>query len=229
MDIIHGNYLSASRNFLNSKIKASLVKEVIRLEGKKVSLTDLKQALESQSFFGTEKLVVLENIFSSPKSNRKNETLDYLKKADGNTDIIIWESKKIDGRILKSFTPKFKIRLFEIPFFIFKLLDSLSPFNKKNSLELLHQCLKTEPPELIFYLISRRVRDLIVAADLGKNGLSRFQVWQQQKLIAQAEKYNIAQLLKWHKILLILDYQQKTGQSSFSLGSSLDLLLASLQ
>jgi len=235
MLILHGENIVLSRKRLTEKIgefktrlKGSTLQkgEIIRLEGKTTNLTELKQAVESGSLFGQERLVVIENIFSCRPSKEKEEILGYLKK-NNPENLIIWEGKTIDGRVLTPFSGV-KVEKFALTPIIFKFLDSLAPGNQKNSLFLLHQCLNQELPEMVFYMLARQVRLLIIAADLGEKGLSNLSEWQRVKFLRQAKKFNLGQLLHLYRQLLKIDWQQKTGETPLSLASQLDLLIACL-
>ena len=73
MIVIHGDNLVASRNRLVELIDQakSQSQEIVQLNGDKITSTELLQALESQSLFGTDRLVVIERLFSRVKSKRK--------------------------------------------------------------------------------------------------------------------------------------------------------------
>lgn len=225
MLILHGPNTVISRKKLIERIENS-PGEIVRLEGEKLTLTELKQALESNSLFGQERLVVIENIFARRPSKLKEEILKYLK-AGNPPNLIIWEGKNIDGRTLKPFGPTNCLK-FAISPLIFKLLDSLSPENKKISLTILHRCLKDTVPELVFFMISRHIRYLIMAADLGEKGLGEFPSWRKHKYIFQAKKFGLKKLVSLYHQLLVIDYQQKTGKAAMTLAGQLDLLIANL-
>lgn len=231
MLILHGENIVASRKTLYEKIasfKEKGVDEIIVLDGIKLTLTEVKQALESTSLLGQARLVVIENLFSSPKNKEQSEIISYLEKVDKETPLILWEQKDLSRTILKKLAQRATIELFKIPPLIFKFLDSISPQNKKNTLILLHQSLKTDSPEIVFYMLCRQARFLIIARDLGRKGLSSLPSWQQAKFLRQAEKFTLEQLLNFHKKLLKIDYEQKTGRASLPLSSQLDLLIADL-
>jgi len=225
MVIFHGENTALSRQRLNQLIE-KFRGEVVKLEGEKITLSELQQAVESQSIFGADKLVVIFGLFSRKPSKEKEKLLDYCQK-ENPQNLIVWEEKKIDGRALISFK-KVKIELFDLPKIIYKFLDSLSPFNKKTSLLLFHQCLKKEVPERIFYFLCRHIEQLIIAADLGKRGLENLPDWKKEKLAKQAKAFGLEKLINIYQKLLAIDYQQKIGKSPFSLISSLDLLIAYL-
>jgi len=225
MLILHGENKERSRAILNGKIK-QFEGEVIKLEGEKINLTDLKQATESRSIFGKEKLIVIFNLFSRPPGKEKQKLIEYCRK-ENPRNLIIWEGKKVDGRILSHFASA-QIEQFNLPPIIFRFLDSLSPTSKKPSLILLHQCLTQETPEIVFYMLCRHIKDLIIAADLGKEGLNEYPSWKKEKLVRQAKKFSLKKLIDLYQKLLEIDYQQKTGNTSFSLVFRLDLLVTSL-
>jgi DNA polymerase III delta subunit len=227
MIILHGDNIVASRNALYELRRKYPKHEVIQLDGKSLTSTDLIQSLEAKSLFGQEKLVVVENLFGGPASRRKDELLSYIKKSVP-TNIIIWEKVKIDGRRLIPFLEA-DIREFKLTSFLFRFLDSFWPKNTLYSLRLLRETLVADPPEIVFWMLGVRIALLIIASDLGERGLpSRLAPWQKQKILLQAKKFSLGELLKIYKKLLITDYLQKTGQSAFSLTSSLELLVANL-
>ncbi len=225
MLILHGENVILSRQKLEEIIN-DFKGEIIRLEGHQINLTQLKQAAESQSLFDEDRLVLVENIFFRRPSQEKENLIRYLKEIRPK-GLIVWEAKTIDGRTLAPFKGV-KTEKFELTRQIFKFLDSLIPHNLQKSLHWLHQCLKQDLPEMIFYMLIRQVRLLLMAKDLGAKGLIRMAPWQQNKLLHQAEKFELQKLLWLHQTLLKIDYEQKTGRAVMPLASQLDLLIASL-
>ena len=228
MMILHGENNLLSRQKLNQEIDNFKLKtqgEILRYDGQNINLIDLKQSLESPSLLGDNYLIVLENLFSGRTSKEKQKILDYLKKSLPK-NLIIWEGKKIDGRILTSF--KGQNLRFDLDPVIFLFLDSLTPGNAKNSLSLLHQCLTQDSPEIIFFMLQRQIKYLIIAADLGQKGLTMMDSWRAQKLSQQAKKFTLVRLMKIYRQLLKIEAEQKTGRTPFNLASQLDLLIASV-
>lgn len=223
MLIIHGDNQVESRQFLLSQIEQAKRKdkEVVRFEGKEIELEQLHQALEGLSLLGKKKLVVIENLLiKSPKS-----IISYLNKNQPK-NLIIWEGNEISQSKLNQL--RAQARLFKLPPIIFKFLDSLLPGNSRRSLSLLRQAVGQSSAENVFYMLARQVRYLIIANQLGKEGLSELHSFQQQKIALQAKKFELSQLLTLHRKLLYIDWQQKTGQAPMELAGQLDLLVASL-
>ncbi len=226
IQVLHGDNLVKSRQFLTEKIEIAREKdrELVILDGLKTSLEEIRSALGSKSLFGSKRLVIIENLYSSPQSKRKSKILGFLKKGEFETELILWEKKEIKKR----FSKNFKVNLFKLSTAIFKFLESLKPKNKKESLRLLNEVKRKESEEMIFYLLIRQIRLLIKAKDLGEKGLTELQSWQKRKLLTQAKNFKLDQLKNIYQDLLKLDYQQKTSGLPLSLSSSLDLLIASI-
>lgn len=226
---LHGENVAESRERLNELIVefGKEVKETVRLAGDKIALGEIKQALEAHSLFGGERLVIIEGLLGSTPGNRQGKIMEIILQGGSGFPLILWESREIKGILLSKFKKDFQVEIFKIPATVFKFLDSLSPEKKQQVIFWLHQIDKKEP-EIIFYLLCQRIRQLILAKDLGKKGLEDFQGWQQARLLNQAAKFKLSQLLEFYCQLLETDYQQKTGRAPLSLFSTLELLLVNL-
>lgn len=230
LKIIHGDDLAKSRTFLNqqiSKYQETGTKEIIRLDGEKINLTELLLAAETKSLFAEKKLVIIENLFTRTKSKLKDKILNYLISEKHTVDILLWEKKKISTVWLKKFSQA-QISEFKINQTIFKFLDSLSPTNIKQSLHFFQLAQKNDPPELIFYLLHRRVSELIIAKDSGSNGLLKKSPWQKSRLLNQASKFSLPELKTLHRQLYRTDVQVKSGKNLLPLASELDLILSGI-
>lgn len=224
MIIIHGDNQVESRRFLVEQTSQARLKdkEIIRFEGKKINLEQFQQALEAQTLLGKEKLVIVENLLvKSPPIS----IITYLIKSQPK-NLIIWEGKEIGVTKIKKL--KAKARLFKLPPIIFKFLDSFLPRNNRQALKLLKQTIDQSSVENVFYMLARQIRYLIIANQLDREGLTGLHPFQQQKINAQAKKFKLSQLLTFHRKLLYIDWQQKTGQAPMDLAGQLDLLVASL-
>lgn len=227
--LFHGDNQVASRKKLTDLIAQAKreKKEVIALNGLKVNLTQVLSALESSSLFGQEKLVVIENLFSRPKSKEKEVIIKYLKKKSVVPEMIFWEKKTIPGTTLRWLPKNWQIQLFKTSAIIFRFLDSLRPGNTKQMLTLLKESIEKDSPEMIFYMLARQIRLLILAKDSGRRGLFGAP-WQINKLLNQANYFTLEQLINLYQKLLAIDIDIKTGRSFMPLDWHLDLLTASL-
>jgi len=230
LNIFHGDNLTASRNALNNfidqyKNKNQSNQEIIRLNAEKLPIEELTQALESTALFASNRLIIIENLFSQIKSKNKNQLIEYFLSQDfSEKSVVLWERKLITPANLKKLAKlNAQIQLFKTPPVIFKFLDSFKPNNQKTVLSFYHQCLKHSPAEMIFYMLHRRISQLIQAKD------EKYQLkaapWQIGKLKSQAKNFNLNQLLKIHSQLLQIDYQIKKGKNITPLSTQLDFFL----
>jgi DNA polymerase III delta subunit len=224
--VLHGESQSQSRDKLNKIIdqfKLDSSGEVIRLDAKKITETDLVEALEPGSLFGGDRLIVIENLFSLPRSKTKTKYLEMISLSGQGVKIVIWNKKTATATDLKKFSSALVLE-FKAPKAVWGFLDSISPKENKKILTYLHQAAEQEATELIFYLLHRRLSQLIEV----KVGDLKGAPWQVAKLKNQANWFNIKQLIKFQNKLLKIDYSIKSGMDELPLLSQLDLLLAKL-
>jgi DNA polymerase III delta subunit len=223
---LHGENIVQSRKRLTEvldKVRDNGLETVV-LDGSRISLSEVRSALESGSLFGKTKLVVVENLLTSQKSKEKERIIEYLNKGKFDNDLIIWEPKEIKSASLLQAQKE----VFRLTPLIFRFLGTLAPRNTKESLRLLTELKQTEEPEMILYMLIRQFRFLILACDLGPSGMSELSSWQQKKFLAQSGKFKLEQLKDIYGKLLEIDFAQKTSGDAFSLSSRLDLLVSSL-
>ncbi len=226
IQFIHGENIVRSRQVLTEIVEKARQKglEVESLNGAQATIEQARTALGSSSLFGQGKLIVIENLYSSLKSKRRESLIDFIKKTGFENNLIIWERKEIRRKLPTSFSVSF----YKLSSVIFKFLESLKPDNQKESLRLLQEVKRKESGETVFYLLIRQLRLLIMARDLGEKGLGELQSWQQSRFLSQAKHFSLEQLKQLYQRLQEIDYQQKTSKTPFSLTSELDLLIASL-
>lgn len=227
--LLHGDNIVASRNELD-RLKKEKTREVFSFDGRKIDLTELKQALEANSLFGQEKIVILENFLSQRPSVAKNQVVEYLKNLETPVDLILWEGRELEKKLLDGF-PSAKKQLFRLDLVLFKFLDSLKPGCGRIAVTLLREVLRKEEVELVFYMLVRQFRMLLALCDLQENSISevtKLGSWQKEKLVKQANSFGVEALLKIYHQLLEIDLKLKTGLSPFNLLSTLELFCATL-
>ena len=228
--VLHGENTIESRKVLVEKIKLFKEKgeEVVKFGGKKVDLTTIKQACEARSFFGSDRLVVIERFFTRPKSRQKTGIENYIQSLPPEINIIFWEEKKLTPSQLKKFPSHAQIHHLKVQPVLFRFLDSLRPGNNKYMLTLLLDSNRVEAEEMIFYMLCRQIRLLIMAKDANGKSLTGMPFWMKNKFINQSRYFSLEQLLEIHRQLLKIDYEQKTGRTIMPLSFHLDLLVATL-
>jgi len=229
--ILHGEQLTRSRERLVSLLDEhkSQGLEVVRLTGSELTLPLLEQSFGETSLFGSSKVILIEELHSLIKSNRKAELIEAVATASGAPEaptVILWEKRSLTKPMLKKF-PSAQVQEFKVSNAIFTWLDSLS--GKKNTksqqLKLLHQALTTEDEFFCFTMFIRQVRLLIQTKDGGTVAGPPFMV---TKLRQQSAQFSLSQLLNTHHRLLEIDVAHKTSSNRLTLGQDLDLLLLQL-
>lgn len=225
--IFHGENIELSRKaFIEAiaKSKVDGVNEVVRLNGAEIVQSDLIQALESQSLFGGDRIVVIEGLFSRRISKEKDLLISYLSSSiiHHSSAIIIWEGKKILATGLKKFTGKQEVEIkeFKISGLLYKFLDQIIPGNGRPASLTFNSLIIEEPAELVFYFLVKRVTELISGEG--------YDDWRRQKLIEQASKWSGKGLTNFHRRLTEIDEAIKTGSTPSGLPSHLDIALLNL-
>ncbi len=226
LTIIHGDDIATSRNLLLDFKKK--FPEAITINGENVSLTDLVQILEGDGLFNENKTIIIEQILSRKRTLKSSDTLlDIIKAKTLEKDIILWEGKELDKKVLSLF-PHSVVKTCNLPQTLFLFLDSLRPGNGKKLISLYHKTLETVEPEMVFHMLMRQVR--ILLSFVNSKGefideVKRLAPWQLNKYQKQAKFFSEDQLLFLHKRLYMIDYQQKTGILPVTLDTAIDMLL----
>lgn len=229
--IFHGDDIVSSRKALSDLKEQNRDKEIIALEAKNIGITDLVQAVASNSLFGGEKLVVLENLSSlNFRSKLAESILDYILKGDFDNDLCLWEGKTISPSIVKKLkAAKAKVKAFKQPAIIFSFLDSINIESVSEMLRRLNETLKIVEPEIILFMLVKHLRLLIaLKTDSKITEVKRLAPWQQGKLKRQAGSLTTEDLLQIYKKLMIIDYQIKTGRSAVNLTNRLQWFIINL-
>lgn len=225
LTIIHGDNQFKSRQGLDYLKKKYPGEDLIMKDGTTLSLTDLIQTVEGGQLFGDRKIIIIENLLSR-KSKTDKKIIEYLQNILPETNCVLWENKQMGKTILANF-PSAKIILYKIDKQIFNFLDNLKSSNREKLLLLFHSALQYDGPELIFFMMVRQFRHLLLVKSKS-NFLDSMSPWQQQKAEIQAKNFNMIQLKKIYRDLLDIDYSIKSGQSALDLTGRLDMFLLSL-
>lgn len=226
--VIHGDNIELSRDQLLREIEGNKKegRVVLSLDGKSINAKDLETALLSQSLF-EEEVLVIEGLLSRPRSTEKDRAIELLTTITSTKPIILWEAKKLTPAALKPFVSiKASIKEHKLSTSLFKLLDSLKPGSKQESLALLHTTLTSTPDIVVFTLISRRISDLIIAVSSPSD--LKQAPWQKSGLIRQAKKWELRELAKLISKLIDIDWSVKKGLTSMTFADHLDLFVLAL-
>lgn len=225
MVILHGENVVKSREKLVSMIEEAKAagKEIERLNAKQLTLADLETSLQKTSLFGTEQVVIIEELHSLPRSKKKNQLIEIVSQA--NVEVILWEKRDLTKTMLKQF-PKATVEHFKLTNSLFSWLDVFNPKTPTDKhLKLLHKAQQANGEQMCFMMLARQIRLLIQLKDGGRPAGPPFVI---NKLTNQARDFSLDQLLKLHQQLYTIDMAAKTSASYLTLGQQLDLLAANL-
>ncbi len=226
--LLHGDNVEASRNEFNRLKTIARGQEIRELKGENLEETLLVQALESNSILAPDKLIVIENLLSKMAKKVKllEKLLQRFQESAGEAEIMLWEDRMIEPTVLKKFKSQVNIRLFKLPVIIFQILDGLKPNCARTLLPCLSQYTQANPPEIIFTMLVRRIRELMML----KDGIrpERLQDWQAARLTNQAKSFTLEKLLCLEQNLLEIEFNLKTGNTPFTLEQSLEQFIINL-
>lgn len=226
MLIIHGEHTVKSRERLGSILQAAHAQnqDVVRLVAKELTPALVEETLASTSLFGTEKLIVIEELHSLPKSAKKDALIEQLSDV-GDTPVVLWEKRQLTPTMLKKFKNA-TAEEFKSSSVLFRWLDGFgSTANKTQQLKELQEIYNQDGAEFLFAMLARQVRLLISVKDDGNVKGAPFMI---TKLKKQASSFTLEKLLAIHKNLLDIDHAQKTSGSRLTLQQQLDLLVLTL-
>lgn len=224
--LLHGDYVDASRKALQNIKDASKEKDIRVIDGKNVDDTTLIQAIESSSLFGGSTIIIIEQLFGKlgKQLKRSQAFASILQKNAKENEIILWEDKKLGPGTIKLLGDHVSIREFALPVLIFKFLDTFRPANPTALLDIYKQLIASEPAELVFTMLVRRVRQLIQIAD--HTIPEKLSPWQIDRLTMQSKSFTMKQLIDIYKTLHAMEVQSRTSDSPFTLSQQLELFIA---
>lgn len=237
--LLHGDNITASRQALNQTLDELKVKsplsEVVHLDGNKLTETELVEAIEAPSMIAPDRVIHIDGLLSRRISKEKNKLIDRLLSSffprPSSLFLLLWEPKPLTATQLKPFQKikDCRIQEYKLNKFLWNFLDNLRPGNSAKLIGLLESTLKTEPAELVMFMLIRRVTELLLATSRDPRALDGVRSpWQKGKLIAQAKHWTEPQLVNFHRRLYEIDEAIKTGATPADLSTHLDILLATL-
>lgn len=228
LTLIHGDDISASRKTL-SELKLKFEEgEIITFAGSKVSLNDLVISADSLSLFENERLVVLENLITDSSPTHYDLLLSYLIRKKVFARIILWEEKEIGKTIINKYFKEAKNIICKLPKLLFNFIDSIGEKPINELLLLFDKLTKLQTSEIVFAMIFRQWRNLVLAGDMGLNAFKDLPYWQSQKFIKQSTFISQEKLITSYRQLLNVDWKVKSGQTPYNLKKLLDIFFISL-
>lgn len=238
--LFHGDNQLASRNGAMAQLEQAKHQqsgaELIRLDGEKITETDLLESLETQSLLGNAKIIFINNLLSrrvsKEKDNLMNRFIRIYCELQPSPTVVLWEPKAVMATALKKFATLSNVRVqeFKLTKTLFKFLDAFRPGNNASMHALFEQTLKTDAAELVFFLLAKRLNQLFIAKSGDSESLKKElrQDWQIRNVQHQASAWTDDQLASVNRKLLDIDESIKTGASPIDLALQLDILLLTL-
>lgn len=204
--LIHGDHQVKARQELQNQIakaKQAGITDMVTLDGRICSLSEIIQSTESQSLFGTStRLTIIENLFRRRSKTELTEIIDYLSTCPPDQTLLLWDDKTLTATQLKPLT-NFKKIVFPLPKIIFKLTDAFTPnANLSGLLTLLESACAADSAELVLIMLARQLRLMLQKKSRGPG-------------------FPESQAIKLHHQLAEIDYQNKSGRLALDLQSEL--------
>lgn len=219
--IFHGEYKKNAHQALFTEIQNASLKQsqVHRHSATELSVAEIEHLLGSTNLFGTTKLIVIDGLHSLPKSKKKDQMINLASMAT-ETDLILFESKKLTSTQLKKF-PFAIIREFSIPSAIFTWLDHIHEKPTK-CIPLFQTAAQQEDIEFCFSMLIRQIRLLLL---IRSGATPKENPYVLRKISNQSKSFTIEKLTKYHSKLTETDYKHKTGQLGVTLKQAIEQLM----
>ena len=217
--LIHGDNTFESYQRLNIVLTNSKDKGY-RIEIIENNKANFQERINTKSLFREKTVFLLEKI-----SILKKNDFNWIKKNISINDLflIIYNDGSLGKTIINSLPKDTKVEEYKLPQLLWKFLDSFYPGNDRKTLQLLNECVKNNPIEFIFSMLSRHMKDLYWV-NIEPKGLE-YQEWRITKLQNQADKFAKSLLKNIIKEMSEIDLKVKTSKGE--LLPSLDFMILS--
>ncbi len=222
LTIIHGDDPVASRSYLNTLLETFKKKnfQINRLDGASLTVEALTLAIQPQTLFGGDTLLVIDGLFGRRESSEKKDLLKLLSSQE--EDIVLWEGKIVKKTDISLF-PKANQQQFNLKPTIFAFLDSIGG-PKEIAVRSFQEALRNDPAEKILASLASRLHLLLLAA--GAPQLLPAQGFYRTKILSQAKGIGSNQLRNLIEKFVLMDYNLKTGNTLLDGQAALDLYLS---
>lgn len=224
--LIHGDDVPAVRQRLTQEQDRYVDTEIVRLNGETTTHTDIVFAQQNISLLAEKKLLLIQGFFSGRWTKEKEAVAKFLGSSTAIHPVIFWEDKLVEKTKWQKFFPKAREIPCKLPQLLFAFLDMVGSSDAKSLLTHFHQLLKQKEAEIIFVMLVRQVRMLLIVAD-GEVPPS-LSSWQLQKFRRQSQFFSVPKLVSLYRQLLAIDVKIKTGASPLTLPQLLDIFLCTL-
>ena len=192
------------------------------------TLPSIEAAVANESLFQENKLLLFRDALGSGTFRGKPTAtfapvLSVLQANEQAVDMVFIEKDPKKAKTFQGLFKKATVVPFALPNYMYSFLDAVYPGNSASALQLFAQASDASAAELVFYLLKRRVRDLITVAQ--KQPMKELQAWQAGKLRAQAAHWTIDLLYSFYGALYAIEKGIKTSTLPYSLHEALEVAL----
>lgn len=218
--VICGEDTVAARNYFNQLKKSFDINKYQIIE---IDSSNINQVLFQKEFnlnLFDNKIIYFAQ-FLLPILTKNKNLLNKIREIDKRKDIFMYifeDKEKYNLTIYKNFD----IIEFKLNKNIFTLLDLFLPGKKNEFLRLFHQVVNEKNINKFFYLLTKRMRDLLVIKHGGKPEM--IAVWQINRLKKQAQLWQEEKLMAVYQSIFRIEIDRKTSQTPFTLSETLDIL-----
>ena len=218
--IICGEDTVAARDYFNQLKKSFDINKYQIIE---IDSSNINQLLFQKEFnlsLFDNKIIYFAQ-FLLPILTKNKNLLNKIREIDKRKDIFMYifeDKEKYNLTLYKNFN----IIEFKLNKNIFTLLDLFLPGKKNEFLRLFHQVVNEKNINKFFYLLTKRVRDLLLIKHGGKPEM--ISVWQMNRLKKQAQLWEEEKLIAVYQSIFRIEIDRKTSQTPFTLNETLDIL-----
>lgn len=194
-----------------------------------LTLPIIQSKILSLGFFPENKLYILKNVFVNQVrvgkvSKNLDKILTLINSQINNLDFIFLDDDAKKIKYYKKYFSNAQYKEFKIALYLFYFLDQFKPQNLDKCLSYFQKAKQKNAPELIFYLLKRRVKNLLA---LSNNSLkANYQSWQLAKLKTQLNHWSVSKLVQIYKAFYRIEKGIKSGNNPLDIEKSLEILLS---
>jgi len=189
-------------------------------------IIDLNKGLGNNlNLFSSSQVFVVEGLekagFRKSTKAKKDSIFEAISaiSADKTIDVFDWEEDRPERMLkLKDLAKVVECKPSQS---VFKLLDLCVPPNKIAFISTLRQVLQTQADMLVFVLLFRHIRQLIL---IQSGEEIRLAPWQKYKLIGLAKRWKEDTLLHFYEGLIKIEFGIKSSENPYGIAKSLEIL-----
>ncbi|GIW62662.1 MAG: hypothetical protein KatS3mg090_0488 [Patescibacteria group bacterium] len=180
----------------------------------------VQNSVYSTTLFGQKNAFFFEDVTKKLGKNKDFlKSLEFFKSSKTDYLVIL---DLVDKKTALRYVDSSDVVNFSFPDSLWSLLDSFSPANKDFFIAKFDEVCKNSAVELVFFMLARRLRELISVKEHQVEGMP---YWLQKKLQNQAKDWSLAKLYSFIEHFHTIDLRIKTSATPYSLKDLLEIVL----